>query len=159
MEILSNLVAFSKNTNFTHMRFHEIILQLQPRFLIKMAFILNDFFVFSSSGGSGSNSGCGWYETAWPWKFARQKTSSWRVLEWWQIQEIIVEQCWIPINQDCWQQKNCLMCSRCLMVSTDQADPSCFYIRISWILIERHWFYFFCPLHLMQGLRSLEQTS
>ena len=24
---------------------------------------------------------------------------------------------------------------RCLMVSTDQADPSCFYFRISWILM------------------------
>ena len=28
-----------------------------------------------------------------------------------------------------WQQY-----SRCLMVSTDQADPSCFYFRMSWIL-------------------------
>ena len=35
--------------------------------------------------------------------------------------------------------------SRCHMVSTDQADPSCFYLRISWILMERHWFYFFVP--------------
>ena len=26
----------------------------------------------------------------------------------------------------------CIVCSRCLMVSTDQADPSCFYFRISW---------------------------
>ena len=71
-------------------------------------------FQFIGGGGSGDSSGGdggggGWYETAWPWKFARQKTSSWRVLEWWQIQEIIVEQCWIPINQDCWQQKNCLI--------------------------------------------------
>ena len=32
---------------------------------------------------------------------------------------------------------------RRLMVSTDQADPSCFYFRISWILMERRWFYFF----------------
>ena len=32
---------------------------------------------------------------------------------------------------------------RSLMVSTDQADPSCFYFRISRILMERHWFYFF----------------
>ena len=31
---------------------------------------------------------------------------------------------------------------RCLMVSTDQADSRCFYFRISWILMERHWFYF-----------------
>ena len=33
--------------------------------------------------------------------------------------------------------------SRRLMGSTDQADPSCFYFRISWILMERLWFYFF----------------
>ena len=43
---------------------------------------------------------------------------------------------------------------RCLMVSTDQADSRCFYFRISWILMEWRWFYFFCPLHLVQGLRS-----
>ena len=43
-----------------------------------------------------------------------------------------------------------------LMVSTDQADPSCFYFRISWILMERRWFYFFLLLHLVQGLRSLQ---
>ena len=36
------------------------------------------------------------------------------------------------------------------------ADPSCFYFRIVWILMEQHWFYFFCPLHLVQGLRRLE---
>ena len=34
---------------------------------------------------------------------------------------------------------------RCLMVSTNRADPSCFYFRISWILMERRWFYFFVP--------------
>ena len=45
---------------------------------------------------------------------------------------------------------------RYLMVLTDQADSSCFYFRMSWILMERHWFYFFCSLHLMQGLRSLK---
>ena len=44
--------------------------------------------------------------------------------------------------------------TRCLMVSTNKADPSCFYFRISWILMERRWFYFFRPLHLLQGLRS-----
>ena len=37
---------------------------------------------------------------------------------------------------------------RYLMVSTDQADSRCFYSRMSWILMERHWFYFFCSLHL-----------
>ena len=35
--------------------------------------------------------------------------------------------------------------SRRLMGSTDQADPSCIYFRISWILMERPWFYFFVP--------------
>ena len=43
---------------------------------------------------------------------------------------------------------------RRLMGSTNQADPSCIYFRISWILMERPWFYFFCPLHLLRGLRS-----
>ena len=45
---------------------------------------------------------------------------------------------------------------RCLMVSTNQTDPGCFYFRISWILMEQHWFYFFHPLHFLQGLRSLK---
>ena len=47
-----------------------------------------------------------------------------------------------------------IIATRCLMVSTDQADPSCFYSRISWILMERRWFYFFRPLHIVQGNRS-----
>ena len=37
------------------------------------------------------------------------------------------------------------LCIWCLMVSTDQADSHCSYFRISWILIERHWFYLFVP--------------
>ena len=40
--------------------------------------------------------------------------------------------------------------------STDQAIPSCFYFRISWILMEQCCFYFFCPLGFLQGLRSLK---
>ena len=48
------------------------------------------------------------------------------------------------------------VCIRCLMASTNQADPSCFYFRISWILVEGRWFYFFLPLHLVQGFRSLK---
>ena len=32
---------------------------------------------------------------------------------------------------------NTYLRTRCLMVSTDQADPSCFYFRISRILMER----------------------
>ena len=43
---------------------------------------------------------------------------------------------------------------RRLMGSTDQADPSYFYFRISWILVEWHWFQFFCHLGFLQGLRS-----
>jgi hypothetical protein len=41
--------------------------------------------------------------------------------------------------------------SRRLMGSTDQADPSCFYFRISWILMERRWFYFFLSPPLVAG--------
>ena len=41
--------------------------------------------------------------------------------------------------------------------STDQAIPSCFYFRISWILVEQGFFYFFCPLGFLEGLRSLKQ--
>ena len=44
--------------------------------------------------------------------------------------------------------------NRCLMVSTNQADPTCFYFRISWKLMEGRLFYLFCPIHLLQGLRS-----
>ena len=46
--------------------------------------------------------------------------------------------------------------SRCLMVSTNQADPSFFSFRILWIWMEQHCFYFFRPLHFVQGLRDLE---
>ena len=49
-----------------------------------------------------------------------------------------------------------ILFTRCLMVSTDQVDPSCIYFRISWILMERCWFHFFRPLHLVQGLRNIE---
>ena len=38
--------------------------------------------------------------------------------------------------------------------STDQALPSCFYFRISWILIERPWKHFFGSCGFLQGLRS-----
>jgi hypothetical protein len=48
------------------------------------------------------------------------------------------------------------MIIRRLIGSTDQADPSCFHFSISWILIERRWFYLFCPLGFLQGLRSLK---
>ena len=47
-----------------------------------------------------------------------------------------------------------VLTNRCLMGSTDQADPSCFYFRISWILMQQLCFYFFLPLHFVQGLRS-----
>ena len=38
-----------------------------------------------------------------------------------------------------------------LMGSTDQADPNCFYFRISWILMDRPWFYFFLSPPLVEG--------
>ena len=34
-----------------------------------------------------------------------------------------------------------LLYIRCLMGSTNQADPSCFFFRISWILMEGHFFF------------------
>ena len=40
-------------------------------------------------------------------------------------------------------RKRSYMYTRRLMGSTDQADPSCIYFRISWILMEWPWFYFF----------------
>ena len=43
------------------------------------------------------------------------------------------------------------------VVSTNQAYPSCFYFRISWILMEQLSFYFLRPLRFLQGLRSLKQ--
>ena len=46
--------------------------------------------------------------------------------------------------------------SRRPVLSTDQGIPSCFYFRISWILIEQRCFYFFCPLGFLEGLRSLK---
>ena len=48
----------------------------------------------------------------------------------------------------------CSVYTRCLMVSIDQVDPRYFYFRISWILMEWCWFYFFRPLHLMQSLEA-----
>ena len=38
--------------------------------------------------------------------------------------------------------------------STDQALPSCFYFRISWILMKRPWKHFFGSCGFLQGLRS-----
>ena len=39
--------------------------------------------------------------------------------------------------------------------STNQADPSCFYFRISWLFMERRCCCFH-PLYFVQGLRSLD---
>ena len=54
----------------------------------------------------------------------------------------------ISVSSNHWQII-CVQCKYiihiCLMVSTDQADPSCFYFSISWILMELRWFYFFVP--------------
>ena len=41
--------------------------------------------------------------------------------------------------------------------STDQALPSCFYFRISWILMERPLKHFFGSCGFLEGLRSLKQ--
>ena len=48
----------------------------------------------------------------------------------------------------------CIMMSRCPVPSTDQALPSCFYFRISWILMKRPWKHFFGSCGFLQGLRS-----
>ena len=40
--------------------------------------------------------------------------------------------------------------------STDQAYSSCFYFRISWILMEWPWFCFFDSHGFLQGLRNLK---
>jgi len=55
-----------------------------------------------------------------------------------------------------WHFITMYLLTRCLMLLTNQADPGCFCFRISWILMERRWFYFFRPLHFLQGLRSLK---
>ena len=47
-----------------------------------------------------------------------------------------------------------LIYSRCLMVSTNQADPSCFCFRILWILMEPPCKHFFGSCGFLQGLRS-----
>ena len=62
---------------------------------------------------------------------------------------------WIYLNK-VWTNHVKYLLIRCLMVSTNQADPGCLYCRISWILMERHWFYFFHPLHFLQSLKSLK---
>jgi hypothetical protein len=49
-----------------------------------------------------------------------------------------------------------LVHTRRLVGSTDQAYPSCFYFRISWILMEWYWFWFFGSCGFLQGLRSLK---
>ena len=47
--------------------------------------------------------------------------------------------------------------SRRPVPSTDQALPSCFYFRISWIIMEQRCsFCFFGPLGFLKGLRSLK---
>ena len=51
------------------------------------------------------------------------------------------------------------LCNRRPVPSTDQALPSCFYFRISWILMEQLCFYFFCPLGFLQGLRYILSTQ
>ena len=42
----------------------------------------------------------------------------------------------------------------CSVGSTDQAYPSCFYFIISWILMDRPWFWFFGSRGFLQGLGS-----
>ena len=53
-----------------------------------------------------------------------------------------------------WQCYN--LCIRRPVPSTDQALPSCFYFRISWILMERRWKTFFWFLRLSAGPQKLD---
>ena len=48
----------------------------------------------------------------------------------------------------------CLLTRRPVL-STDQAIPSWFYFRISWILMKQRCFYFFCPLGFLQKPQTL----
>ena len=59
--------------------------------------------------------------------------------------------CWID---ECGKNNNNWLYSRRPVPSTDQALPSCFYFRISWILMERPWKHFFGSCGFLQGLRS-----
>ena len=67
--------------------------------------------------------------------------------------------CTVQTKERSW--KNCnatstYLLSRRPVGSTNQAYLSCFYCIISWILMEQHFFIFFCPLRFVQGLRSLK---
>ena len=80
-----------------------------------------------------------------------------RGLPWKDVEQCIVQLFWAPASDSIKvNNRSHQVNTRCLMVYTNQADSLCFYFRISWILMERHWFYFFRPLHLVQGLRSIE---
>ena len=43
--------------------------------------------------------------------------------------------------------------------STDQANPSCFYFRISWILMEWPWFYLFLSPPLVAGPQKPQKLT
>ena len=124
---------------------------------------------------------CSLYFHFWAWNFNLWRKSFWHTPEWipgaiWpdlfrclqhcRMKTINLKlACTILANMKVWRLEpndlhwnetyaSTLVNIRRLMGSTDQADPSCIYFRISWILKERPWFYFFCPLHLLRGLRS-----
>ena len=48
---------------------------------------------------------------------------------------------------------------RRLVESTDQADPSCFYFKISWILMDPLWFYFFLSPPLVAGPQKPQKLT
>ena len=96
----------------------------------------------------------------WDYENAPSEITSTHLCQWWYLIIIIYH------NIQWWHRSflfleicNKLLmyiCIRCLMVSTNQADPGWFYFRISWILMERRLFYFSHPHHFLQGLRSLK---
>ena len=58
----------------------------------------------------------------------------------------------------CWYILGNASFSRRLMGSIDQADPSSFYFRISWILMERPWF-FLSPWRVAGPLKPQKLTT
>ena len=54
---------------------------------------------------------------------------------------------------------NGLLHTRCPVLSTDQAIPSCFYFRISWISMEQRCFYFFLSPRVSGGPQKLQTLT
>ena len=73
--------------------------------------------------------------------------SYWALVEVWKVMTLLAwaTKCWLV---------EYILCTRRPVPSTDQALPSCFYFRISWILMKQPWKHFFGSCGFLQGLRS-----